>query len=62
MGIHKLFSQEFRIKSTPKVNTNGINRHKGIRLKIGTGHGIIFKPMKEWIDPIVLWVSGRRIQ
>ena len=39
-------------------NSTGINRHKEIKLKVGTGHGIIYKPLKEWIDPVVQWASG----
>jgi len=37
----------------------GINRQKEIMLKIGTGHGIVYKPLKEWIDPVVQWASGK---
>ena len=37
----------------------GINRQKEIMLKIGIGHGIVYKPLKEWIDPVVLWASGK---
>jgi hypothetical protein len=37
----------------------GINRQKEIVLKIGTGHGIVYKPLKEWIDPVVQWANGK---
>lgn len=39
--------------------STGINRHKEIRLKVGTGHGIIYKPLKQWIDPVVQWAKGK---
>lgn len=41
-------------------NSTGINRHKEIKLKVGTGHGIIYKPLKEWIDPVVQWAHGKK--
>jgi hypothetical protein len=39
-------------------NSSGIKSHKEIKLKVGTGHGIIYKPLKEWIDPVVQWAKG----
>jgi len=36
-------------------NSTGINKYKEIKLKVGTGHGILYKPLKEWIDPVVKW-------
>jgi hypothetical protein len=33
----------------------GPGRHKEVELKIGTGHAILYKPMKEWIDLVVEW-------
>lgn len=34
---------------------SGLNRRKEVVLKVGTGHAILYKPMKEWIDPVVEW-------
>lgn len=39
--------------------STGINSYKEIKLKIGTGHGIVYKPLKEWIDPVVQWAGGQ---
>ena len=36
-------------------NSTGINKYKEIKLNVGTGHGILYKPLKEWIDPVVDW-------
>jgi len=33
----------------------GITRHAEIVLNIGTGHGILYKPLDEWITPVVEW-------
>jgi hypothetical protein len=42
-------------------NSTGISSYKEIMLKVGTGHGIVYKPLKEWIDPVVQWASGEKI-
>jgi hypothetical protein len=36
---------------------NGLGRHNEIVLNIGTGHGILYKPLKEWIQPTVDWAK-----
>lgn len=33
----------------------GLGRHEEIVLHIGTGHGILYKPLDEWILPAVQW-------
>lgn len=33
---------------------------KEIVLKIGTGHGVVYTPLKEWVDPVVDWANGKR--
>jgi hypothetical protein len=37
---------------------NGLGQHQEIVLHVGTGHGILFKPLDEWILPTVEW-AGR---
>lgn len=34
-----------------------INRHEEIVLHIGAGHGILYKPLDEWILPAVQWAE-----
>jgi hypothetical protein len=36
----------------------GLGRHQEIVLHVGTGHGILYKPLDEWILPTVEWASG----
>src|SRR5215213_4597154 len=36
---------------------SGLNRHKEVVLKVGTGHAVLYKPMKEWIDLVVEWAK-----
>jgi hypothetical protein len=33
----------------------GLSQHDEIVLKVGTGHGVLYKPLDEWITPIVQW-------
>ncbi len=35
----------------------GISKYKEIVLNVGTGHGILFKPLDEWITPVIQWAE-----
>jgi hypothetical protein len=35
----------------------GIARYDEIVLNIGTGHGILYKPLDEWITPVIQWAG-----
>jgi hypothetical protein len=35
----------------------GLSRHNEIVLHVGTGHGILYKPLDEWIMPVVEWAE-----
>jgi hypothetical protein len=35
----------------------GIARYDEIVLHIGTGHGILYEPLDEWILPVVKWAN-----
>ena len=36
---------------------HGLNRHNEVVLKVGTGHAVLYKPMKEWVDLVVEWAK-----
>jgi hypothetical protein len=36
---------------------HGLNRHNEVVLKIGTGHAVLYKPLKEWVDLVVDWAK-----
>jgi hypothetical protein len=40
--------------------STGLNHYKEIKLTVGTGHGILYRPIKEWVDPVVKWARGQR--
>lgn len=41
-----------------KTSTCEIKHFKEIELNTGMGHGFLFKPLKEWIEPTIKWANG----
>lgn len=41
-----------------KTSTCKIEHFKEIELNTGMGHGFLFKPLKEWIEPTKKWANG----
>jgi len=39
------------------ADNGGLSRHKEIVLIVGTGHGVLYKPLDEWILPAVDWAT-----
>ena len=39
-------------------STCKIKNFKEIELNTGMGHGFLFKPLKEWIEPTIKWANG----
>ncbi len=37
-----------------------VANYKEIVLKVGTGHGMLYRPIKEWVEPTVKWAKGKR--
>jgi hypothetical protein len=35
----------------------GISKHNEIVLHVGTGHGVLYKPLEEWILPVIQWAG-----
>jgi hypothetical protein len=35
----------------------GLGRHEELVLQVGTGHGILYQPLAEWIVPTVRWAN-----
>lgn len=36
----------------------GLARHEEIVLNIGSGHGILYQPLDEWVIPVLAWADG----
>jgi hypothetical protein len=46
----------FAQASPPPQNfRKGLGRHKEVELQIGTGHAILYRPLKEWVDLVDDW-------
>ena len=43
---------------TLSEGNGGFSRHDEIVLNIGTGHGILYKPLDEWITPVIQWARS----
>ena len=39
-------------------STCEIEHFKEVEINTGMGHGFLFKPLKEWIEPTIKWASG----
>lgn len=37
--------------------STGLNRRREVELKIGTGHAVLYRPMREWVDLVVEWAA-----
>jgi hypothetical protein len=37
----------------------GLTNYKEIVLRVGSGHGVLYKPLAEWINPIVEFAKSR---
>jgi hypothetical protein len=35
----------------------GLGQHDELVLQVGTGHGILYKPLSEWVLPTVKWAN-----
>jgi hypothetical protein len=35
----------------------GISKHEEVVLNVGTGHGVLYKPLDEWITPVIQWAG-----
>lgn len=40
------------------ADQEGLNRHKEVVLHLGLGHGVLYKPYREWVDLVVDWAMG----
>lgn len=43
------------------AKTTGLGRQAEIEVKFGLGHGLLFQPLKEWIEPAVRWAKGEPV-
>jgi hypothetical protein len=39
------------------ARSTGLNRRREVVLRIGSGHGILYRPLREWVDLVVEWAN-----
>ena len=39
--------------------STGLKQSGEIEVRLGVGHGLLYKPFREWVDPAVEWANGR---
>ncbi len=58
LSIH---DQADKLPITPEMyfqRSKGAGQFKAMVLDLGVGHGLIYKPYREWIEPLLDWVTG----
>ena len=40
------------------LKSEGLREFKEIELNLGLGHGVLYRPLKEWVVPAVRWARG----
>jgi hypothetical protein len=35
-----------------------LRQHREIELKLGLGHGIVYRPLAEWVEPVIAWTGA----
>jgi hypothetical protein len=35
----------------------GLGRHEQLVLHVGTGHGVLYHPLDEWVEPTLEWAG-----
>ena len=59
-NVLSIHDQSDKLGITPQLyfqRSEGLGNFKGNILNLDKGHGIIYKPYREWIDPILKWLK-----
>ncbi len=57
LSIHDIAD---KLGITPQIyfeRSQGLGSFKAIILNLGKGHGLLYQPFREWIDPILEWLG-----
>jgi len=41
-------------------SNHGLSRHKEIKLSLGLAHGFHFRPLPEWVEPVIAWAKSQK--
>ena len=58
LGFYEKTDQIAGMSYQPIIDrSTGVSRFEEIQLNTGLGHGIVFKPLKEWVVPTLKWIN-----
>ncbi|MDP3480413.1 MAG: hypothetical protein Q8R88_11615 [Desulfoprunum sp.] len=61
-NVLSIHDRSDKLSITPALyfqRSEGLGQFKEIVLNLNLGHGLIYRPYREWIDPLVEWVKRR---
>lgn len=61
-NVLSIHDRSDKLSITPELyfrRSEGLGQFEHIVLGLDVGHGLIYRPYREWIDPLVAWVSAR---
>lgn len=41
------------------LKSNELTEYKEIEIRLGQGHGVLYKPFKEWVMPTLEWAEKK---
>ncbi len=59
-NVLSIHDRSDKLSMTPEVyflRSKGLGRFEQIVLSLDIGHGLIYKPYREWVDPLLSWVK-----
>ncbi len=61
-NVLSIHDRSDKLSITPALyfqRSEGLGQYKQIVLTLDTGHGLIYKPYREWIDPLLAWIKTK---
>jgi hypothetical protein len=62
-NVLSIHDRSDKLSITPALyfqRSAGLGRFKEIVLSLDVGHGLIYRPYRQWIDPFLAWLNGRQ--
>jgi hypothetical protein len=59
LSIHDRSDKQSITPSLYFQRSEGLGQFKAIVINLDIGHGLIYRPYREWIDPLLAWVKAR---
>ncbi|MBU1567248.1 MAG: hypothetical protein KJ630_16685 [Proteobacteria bacterium] len=59
LSIHDRSDKQSMTPALYFERSDGLGKFKAIILSLDIGHGLIYRPYREWIDPLLAWVQSK---